>query len=192
MKLKTPNNFPIVIAGLNTLDTRVLDAAEKGLRKGLEFAKTISMREFLSGPRPKRLDAITGRLRSSIATSVQRSGKGAIGRIGSNVKYARYHEFGLKGVVQVREHFRQTATNGERASRPVRDRAGNVIGTKRESVQQAEKRGVVFARETVRAHKRKVNYEGRPFIRPALEKAQPLIKQAILDALKTIPPALPS
>lgn len=190
MKLRTPNNFPIVIAGLNTLDARVLDAAEKGLRKGLEFAKTISMREFLSGPRPKRLDVVTTRLRSSIATSVQRSGKGVIGRIGSNVKYARYHEFGFKGVVSVREHMRHSATNGGRSVKLVRDRAGNVIGEKRESVAQAEKRGVVFARETVRAHKRRVNYEGRPFIRPALEKAQPLIKQTVLDALKAVPPTV--
>lgn len=187
MKLRQPANFPIVIAALEKADDRVLAAAEKGLRKGLEFAKTIAMREFLSGPRPKRLDVVTTRLRSSIATSVQRSGKGVVGRIGSNVKYARYHEFGLKGVVSVREHIRHSTKNGERSVKLVRDRAGNVVGQKRETVTQAEKRGVVFTRDTVKAHKRKVNYEGRPFIRPALEKAQPMIKQAILDTLKAIP-----
>lgn len=190
MKLKTPNNFPIVIAGLEKLDENVLAAAEKGLRKGLEFAKTISMREFLSGPRPKRLDVVTTRLRSSIATSVRRSGKGVIGRIGSNVKYARYHEFGLKGTVSVREHVRHTVDRnwdaGGRRIKFIKDRQGFVIGEKRESVKQAQRRGVEFVRETVKAHKRRVNYEGRPFIKPALLKAQPLIKQAILDAIKLV------
>lgn len=186
MKVTTPKNFPIVIKALETAPENVLLAAEKGLRKGLEFAKTISMREYLSGPRPKRLDVVTTRLRSSIATSVQRSGRGIVGRIGSNVKYARYHEFGMKGVVHVREHIRHQATSGERAGRLIRDREGNVVGQKRESVKQAESRGVVFTRETVKAHKRKVNYEGRPFIKPALVKAQPYIKQAILDAIAKI------
>ena len=168
----------------------MLDAAAKGLKRGLEFARTTSQREYLSGPRPKRLDVVTARLRNSIATDVQRSGKGVIGRIGSNVKYARFHEFGFTGTQQVRAHARHTedklAGGATRGLRFVRDRAGNVIGQKRESVKQAQGRGVEFIRQQVRAHSRAVNYAGRPFIQPALRKSENLIKQAIAQELAAL------
>lgn len=195
MKLKTPNNFPIVIARLAKGDEKVLAGAEKGLRRGLEFTRTVVMREFLSGPRSKtKLDAISGRLRGSIAYSVQRSGKGIVGRIGSNVKYARFHEFGFNGTVNVKAHTRAVvAGSGERGVKFIREREtreagkiikrGAIIGTKRESVKSAEARGVSFVRQQVGAHTRRINYAGRPFIKPALVKMQQRIKDTIMEEI---------
>lgn len=189
MKLRPPLNFPIVLANVANVDERVLKAGETGIRKGLEFAKTISMREFLRGPRPAKLGEVTGRLRDSLTVSVTRTGKGVVGRIGSNVKYARFHEFGLTGVVNVREHTRhiqqKLAGNSSRRVKFIRDpRTGSIIATKRESVNSAAKRGVEFMEQTVKAHPRKVDYKGRPFIRPALERAQAIIRETIVLALK--------
>ncbi len=183
MNLKRPANFPIVLAQIKAAPERVLAAGEKGLKRGLEFARTISMREFLSGPRPAKLDVVSTRLRNSIAWTVKRTGKGVVGRIGSNVKYAAFHEFGFRGVMQVPAHARHIGSG--RRSRPIRDREGTVIGQRRESVAAAQARGVVFVSQQVRAHQRRVNYKGRPFIKPALVRAQPFIIAEIKKELST-------
>lgn len=209
MKLKTPNNFPIVMARLAKGDEKVLAGAEKGLRSGLDFTRTMVMREFLSGPRSKtKLDAISGRLRGSISYAVQRSGKGIVGRIGSNMKYARFHEFGFSGEQSVKAHTRHLNDanwdGGGRGrkdvfERPIREatfvnakgrrQAGKIIsrgakiGTRLESVKEAEKRGVSFVRQQVGAHSRRINYAGRPFIKPALVKAQSKIKDMIMEEI---------
>lgn len=191
MNLKRPANFPIVLAQVKATPERVVAAGEKGLKRGLEFARTIAMREFLSGPRPKKLDVISTRLRNSVSWTVKRSGKGVVGRIGSNVKYAAFHEFGFRGTMQIPAHTRSTVAPGSSGSRRVRfirDREGTVIGERRESVASAEKRGVSFVRQQVRAHQRKLNYAGRPFIKPALVRAQPLILAEIKKELATPPP----
>lgn len=192
MKITQPKNFPIVLAFTKDVDEFVLAKAAVGLRRGLEFARTISMREFLSGPRPAKLDVISGRLRNSVAIDVKASDKGVVGRIGSNVKYAKFHEFGFEGSVNVRSHTRhiedKLAGGGTRGVKLIRDRAGNVVGQKRESLNSAAARGVEFMEQTVKAHTRKLNYKGRPFIKPALVKAQPLIKQAVLEEIAKVRP----
>lgn len=190
MKITPPKNFPIVLANLGKLDDRLLAAGEKGIKLGLEFTRTVVQREFLQGPRPRRLGEVTGRLRNSIAIDVKRSGKGVIGRIGSNVKYAKFHEFGFTGSVNVRAHTRhhedKSAGGPSRSIKFIRDRAGNVAGQKRESVKQASARGVEFISQQVKAHTRNVKYQGRPFIRPALEKTQGRIKDAVMTEINKI------
>ncbi|MEP7312547.1 MAG: HK97 gp10 family phage protein [Pseudomonadota bacterium] len=57
----------------------------------------------------------TGRLRRSINVRVTDSESQVVGSVGTNVEYARAHEFGFKGVVNVREHLRRTVS-GFRAS----------------------------------------------------------------------------
>lgn len=49
----------------------------------------------------------TGRLRRSINYRVTDSGTGIEARVGTNVEYARIHEFGFKGTVNVKEHLRK-------------------------------------------------------------------------------------
>lgn len=182
-------NFVVVLRHIEGIPERVQRASAVALTRGLEYARTISQREFLSGPRPARLDVVTTRLRQSIAINVRSTSRGIVGRIGSNVKYAAFHEFGLRGAVQVRGFTRhiqdanwQTEAGGRR-TKEIRDRAGNVIGRKRESVEEATKRGVAFTSQFVGAHSRKVNYAGRPFIKPALEKARPVILATLKEEL---------
>lgn len=51
----------------------------------------------LTGPRPKYLGVVTGRLRSSISMGrVIKRGNIFVQAIGTNVKYAPFHEFGTK------------------------------------------------------------------------------------------------
>ena len=48
----------------------------------------------------------TGRLRRSINQRVTESDTGIEAKVGTNVEYARVHEFGFKGTVNVKEHMR--------------------------------------------------------------------------------------
>lgn len=62
----------------------------------------------LTGPRPKYLGVVTGRLRSSISSSkTQKVNDGYKTQIGTNVDYAEAHEFGFRGRVNVAAHFRR-------------------------------------------------------------------------------------
>lgn len=56
-----------------------------------------SKKNRLSGPRPKYLGVVSGRLRSSIASGkTQKRGNEYTNRIGTNVKYAPFHEYGTR------------------------------------------------------------------------------------------------
>lgn len=141
-------SFHLLIAGAETLPSHVRSAAAIGMERGLLYTVGLVQREYLSGPRPTRLDIVTRRLRDSIATQVQNTGTGVIGRIGTNVVYAAYHEFGFHGVVNVKAHSR--------------------LG------------------HAVKAHERHVDYAGKPFLRPGLRKAMPVVTQQIIDELKSL------
>jgi phage gpG-like protein len=60
--------------------------------------------EKLSG---QALKVQSGRLRRSINYRVATSDTGVDAKVGTNVEYARVHEFGFKGAVNVREHIRK-------------------------------------------------------------------------------------
>ena len=49
----------------------------------------------------------TGRLRRSINYRITESETGIEAKVGTNVEYARIHEFGFKGTVSVKEHLRR-------------------------------------------------------------------------------------
>lgn len=49
----------------------------------------------------------SGRLRRSINYRVTEGATGIEAKVGTNVEYARVHEFGFKGTVTVREHMRK-------------------------------------------------------------------------------------
>lgn len=53
------------------------------------------------------LNVRSGRLRRSINARVDGDGWQVTGVVGTNVEYARAHEFGFKGTVQVKEHLRR-------------------------------------------------------------------------------------
>lgn len=127
----------------------------------MRIAESTAKRQYLSGPRPLRLDRRTGRLRGSIAVSVEdAAGSGVRGKIGTNVVYARAHEKGFRGAVSVRAHTRKVKSR-------------NVYGAER----RVSKSGKAYAKKVVAAtglafvkgHTRRMNLPARPFLRPAIE-----------------------
>ena len=170
-------------------DSSWLEANRGAMSRGLQYASGFAQRNYLTGPRPDRLGVVTGRLRNSIATDVQRTDSGIVGRIGSNMRYARYHEFGFQGVITVKGHTRIMGVvlkTGKVVSgrMPIKDRKGNVVGYK-DRRPEAVKLGLsgYGSIQIVKAHSRRLDYAGRPFIRPALEKALPIIGREIESAL---------
>lgn len=180
----TAKNEQLVIAGLKTLDERVLQAAETGLARGLEFVVSTARLEYLSG---KPLRRITGRLQSGMTKSVTRSGDRVIGLVGNNVKYAAFHEFGFHGVMNVKAHTRvmqNINAKGESIASTGKVISG-VVQTRKEIAKK--QRGGMVSVQFVRSHNRQVNYAGKPFVRPALEQMTPQIKieiQKDLNATK--------
>ena len=128
---------------------RRLKAITEGLKQsGFHLQRWIKS-ERLSGPRPLVLGVVSGRLRSSIAVSkVEQDGNDLSITIGTNVKYARRHEFGFNGSEYVHPHIR------------VRRQKIRMFGTTRNV-----RTGPIF----VDGFTRQANVRARPFLRPAIE-----------------------
>jgi len=99
----------------------------------------------------------TGRLRRSINAQVTEESSGVVGRVGTNVEYARSHEMGFKGSVQVAESLR--------------------------TIKQAFGRPINPVTATVRAHSRRVNIPERSFLRSALADKKSAILAQIESAM---------
>jgi hypothetical protein len=190
----TAKNEQLVITGLKTLDERVLQAAETGLARGLLLVVAKSQLEYLNGPRPGKIQSVTGRLRQSVTSNVTRSADRVIGRVGSAVKYAAFHEFGFHGVQNVKAHTRvvdQTFTDYSDSVKGSRKSAvsdqGELLGFKesRKRAASRQRTGLVSV-QFVKAHSRQVNYAGKPFVRPALEAMTPQIGAEIAKDLKAL------
>lgn len=191
-------NFAVVLKGVQELDKRVLDAGEQALSAGLKYAVGASMKDYLLGPRPQRLGTASTRLYNSIDSDVRRTDTGVAGRIGSNVVYAKFHEFGFQGVIMVRGHTRVMGVVGKAGKvtsgfQIERDNRG-YVARRKDRRPEAVKLGLsgYGSIQIVKAHKRKVDYAGRPFIRPALAKALPMIREELLTALNKPAPDAPS
>lgn len=96
----------------------------------------------------------TGRLRRSINTRIRETSTSVVGQVGTNVPYARVHEYG--GVVTVREHVR--------------------------AVTQVFGRPVAPTTAVVRAHT--ATYPARSFLRSALREMQPTIIATLRAGLR--------
>lgn len=70
-------------------------ALEASMKSVVAYLRAYIVKEKLSGNPLKRR---TGRLASSIYGTVRKSGQGFVGVVGTNVKYAKIHEFG--GVIR--------------------------------------------------------------------------------------------
>ena len=71
------------------------DILRQGVAKALMVVKGESQANYLTGPRPQRLGVVTGRLRSSLLVDTERDGHTVRGTMGTDVYYARKHEFGI-------------------------------------------------------------------------------------------------
>ena len=196
----TAQNEQVVIKSAETLDDRILQALGTGLARGLLITVGVVQREFIQdGPRIKgefgpgaRLHSVTGRLRTGTWSKVSRRGQQVVGNIGNNVKYAAFHEFGFHGVQNVRAQSRvidQVNGAGRQIDtrRAIRSDKGELLGFKesRKASTKFQKTGVVLV-QYVKAHQRKVNYQGKPFVRPALLQQTPVIKGELQKELATV------
>ncbi len=151
-------NEQTVINSLATTDERVLLALGQGLEAGLLLAVGRAQTNYLSGPRPGKLNVITTRLRGSITEEVTTAAQTVTGVIGTNVPYAAYHEFGFHGTVQVKGFNRVThLVNGK-----------NQMLAKGGKKNAAKLKTGFVGVSPVHAHPRRINYAGKPFLRPAL------------------------
>lgn len=183
----TSQNEQLVIASAKTLDARILQACEIGLARGLLAVVRTAQADYLSGPRPAKLDRVTSRLYGSVTSHVTRNATSVIGRVGSNLKYAAYHEFGFHGTVNVRAHSRVIENLGGKGQ-SLAVTAGRVVSgilQTRKEVARRQKTGVAVV-QFVQAHARSVNYAGKPFVRPALKKNEPVIIAEITKELSTL------
>jgi len=119
-----------------------------------------SQKDYLSGPRPDKLGAVSNRLRSSIATDVRPGDKEIYVDIGTNVSYGRVHEYGFKGSVSVKQHTR--------------------------TVKQVFGRSVTPFQQEVSAHSRQVDLQQRAFLAPAIQDALPAFEESIGVALENV------
>lgn len=119
-----------------------------------------SKRDYLSGPRPSRLQPVTGRLRSSVTHAVTERENEIEVAVGTNVKYGKVWELGFQGTQQVRAHLRVVS---------------KVFGETTKATVQS-----------VSSHARKANIKPRPFLSPAIQDMLPSFEQKIADALGAI------
>lgn len=112
------------------------------------------MRAKLSG---QVLNVRTGTLRRSIDQAVYQEGAQIRGVVGTNVEYARVHEYGFSGTVTVKEHLRL-----------IKKAFGKDLKTPREV--------------TVRTHSARVNLPERSFLRSALREMEPQFFDAMDQA----------
>jgi phage gpG-like protein len=101
----------------------------------------------------------TGTLRRSINQSVKQDGKRVLGVVGTNVKYARAHEYGFSGTVDVKAHLR---TISQAFGRPL----------------------ATPATQNIRAYSRKVNLPERSFLRSAIKDFEPKILERLRAAAR--------
>ena len=179
----------LAIKSAETLTDRVLRAA--GLAAGLLGVIGIAQTKYLAGPRPAHIQSVTGRLRSGLQSRVTVTGTQITGQVGDSVKYAAYHEFGFHGTVNVRAHTRinrffSLATGAMlEVRKQAISRQGVFLGFKESNVRALarirEKRlgNIGFNQSNVAAHQRRIDYAGKPFVRPALEEGLPMIIEEI-------------
>ena len=99
---------------LESLPDRWKKRTREIFKKNLRLTTLTAQRKYLSGPRPTRLDVVTGKLRASIGYTRPQWRQGQlISRIGSGsgasrtkVPYAKVHEFGYSGIQRVGRHTR--------------------------------------------------------------------------------------
>lgn len=197
MSVKVSSNYPLVLRKLTGLAPALRPVVARAIKRGLLLTAGVTQKEYLSGPRPRRLGVVTTRLRNSISTETKDDGREIVGRIGTNVVYGAFHEFGFHGSQAVKSHSRIVGISGKIGGKQVtltklsalrgaiKDKGGKIVGYKR-SIAQAMRgqAGITAATQQVKAHTRNVNYSGRPYLRPALQQMMPKIEQLILGDLQ--------
>lgn len=86
------------IRRVNNLSANFKKAIEQAVLNISQQAERISVKNYLSGPRPVKLDVVSCDLRNSIRSMVETNGeiKGVV-YVSRNLPYAAIHEFGGMG-----------------------------------------------------------------------------------------------
>jgi phage gpG-like protein len=138
-------------------------ALRDALKKGITRASILVQKRVKEKLSDDVLHVRTGRLRRSINYRVTEETDGKyVGFVGTNVQYAKVHEFGFTGVENVREHLRHTREHGS-VGKDGKKRRGKLTGNV----------------ATVRAHTRRVHFKERSFLRTALAEEQAAIRTQI-------------
>lgn len=180
MQAEIKGNDELVIRSAEALPEKLLAAAQVGLDRGLQVAVGVIQLQYLDGPRPAHLGTVSGRLQQSIVSETSREGDTVRGAAGTNIQYAAYHEFGFHGVVSVKAHTRvvkeTTAKGLTPDSRRFKfDGLNNVINLESRKKAAGRLKSGFVGVQFVPAHKRNVNYAGRPFVRPGIVDSLPMI-----------------
>lgn len=95
-----------VVANIEKMPARF----DQEMRKGVARAALIVLRQTVQNKlQGQVLNVRTGRLQRSINASPVVEDDGVlVSKVGTNVRYARVHEYGFSGTVSVREHLRQS------------------------------------------------------------------------------------
>lgn len=145
-----------------------IEGAEQRLREGLRRAVLRLAIEAQGKVKAEKLTGQvlhvrTGTLRRSINQRVTETPDGVHASVGTNVEYARIHEYGFAGPVSVKAHTQlRKAVFGKALTNP--------------------------RRIAIRAHSRNVKMPARPFLRPVLDEMAPRVitdlRTAALEALR--------
>ena len=160
-----PFELSVNLRGLDEARSRLagfdarLQAALLGAMQRAAAAVEARAKELVSG---EVLHWRTGTLRRSIESRAEAFPGGARGIISASARYARVHEMGFRGTVQVPEHLRRVRSRDVRQGR-------RLIG-----------RG--FA--VVRAHPMRMNVPERPYLRRALQENRAQIRAEVLQAVR--------
>jgi hypothetical protein len=162
-----------LLDALPALPAKIQSAMLRVMDEQNELTIGYIRQHFLSQRGPTTLGVVTNRLRSSINASKARLDNGVIrSAIGSNVKYAAFHEFGFDCVEQVRQYVRRLFKYGPRPTLArVSKKTGKLIEPKRKRTE--------IGQCIVHAHKRRVIYGGRSFLLRGVAARQREYAQAI-------------
>ena len=140
---------------------RKLTTAEQRVRQNGESAVKVEALNLVAYIKEKKLSDVvlrvrTGRLRRSITAKFEGQGSSTfIALVGTNVKYARIHELGFEGTVQVPEH------NVKSHSRTMTTAFGKPL---------PEPRVVNVRAHVVKAFGKHMKMKARPFLAPSLQE----------------------
>lgn len=143
-----------VVERIKQITPNVRTALQKQVQRLTIQLQIHVVRDKLQG---QVLNVRTGRLQRSISQTVTSDATSVTGVVSTAVKYARAHEYGFSGTVNVKEHLRTiTQAFGKELKEPVTS--------------------------TVKAHSMKMNLPERSFLRSALADQREAIVQGIQQA----------
>lgn len=147
-----------IVAHFNAISEQAMPKLTARIQKVVLQLQAKVVRDKLSG---QVLKVRSNNLRSSIHQAVSVNGNVITGIVGTNVEYAAYHEYGLSGTVNVKEHLRT-----------IKIAFGKAL---------AKPKTI-----TVRAHGRTVNYPEHSFLRSAMADMSDEIRESLSEGVKEI------